>query len=284
MKVALVTCRLLPEPDADQELLLYACRARGLDAELAAWDDPSVAWERFELAVLRSTWNYHLAPDRFASWLGRAATATRILNPPDVVRGNLHKRYLVELAMAGLPVVPTALLTRGSGRRLADVLDTHGWGDVVIKPAISAASRDTVRVGAGAHHVGEAHLAGLVEREDTLVQAYQPAVEEHGERALVWIDGAFTHAVRKSPRFSADAESVSEALPISPAELALGRRALASYTDELLYARVDVVPAADGSPRIMELELIEPSLFLRQAPAALERLVRAIARSARRGR
>ena len=111
-----------------------------------------------------------------------------------------------------------------------------------------------------------------------LVQPYLPSVEDHGERALVWIDGAFTHAVRKTPRFAGGVEQVSDALPISAAELATGTAALAGFGDEMLYARVDVAPGPDGVPVVMELELVEPSLFLLQSPAALERLVAGVAR------
>jgi hypothetical protein len=118
----------------------------------------------------------------------------------------------------------------------------------------------------------------LCAERDLLIQPYLPSVEGHGERALVWIDGEFTHAVRKSPRFADGAESVSEALPISSAERALGHAALRDVADQLLYARVDVALGFDGTPVLMELELIEPSLFLLQNPRALQRLVEGIRR------
>ena len=111
-----------------------------------------------------------------------------------------------------------------------------------------------------------------------LVQPYLTSVDGYGERALVWIDGEFTHAVRKSPRFAVDAEHVSEALPISDAERAVGTAALAHIHDRLLYARVDVVPGPTAAPLVMELELVEPSLFLLQSPPALERFVAGIRR------
>src|SRR6185295_2811306 len=126
---------------------------------------------------------------------------------------------------------------------------------------------------------GERHLRSLVERQDALVQPYLPGVDEHGERALVWIDGEVTHAVRKSPRFHGEAERVSPAsVPISAAEHALAELALAVVDRPLLYARVDVAPGPEGRPVVMELELIEPSLFFAQSPTALDRLVRAVRR------
>jgi hypothetical protein len=121
----------------------------------------------------------------------------------------------------------------------------------------------------------------LVDRGDALVQPYQASVAEYGERALVWIDGEFTHAVRKSPRFVGDPERVSPAVPIAPDEAELAHAALAAASDRggaLLYARVDVVRDEAGAPRVMEVELIEPSLFFLKAPHALDRYVRAVVR------
>ncbi|MBU6379453.1 MAG: hypothetical protein KJS95_13110, partial [Gammaproteobacteria bacterium] len=122
----------------------------------------------------------------------------------------------------------------------------------------------------------------LLPVSDLLVQPYLDSVDDYGERALVWIDGEFTHAVRKTPRFAGGVESVSAALPITAAERAVGEAALAALAGgDLLYARVDVAPGADGSPVVMELELVEPSLFLLQHPPALQRLVDSILRRLR---
>jgi glutathione synthase/RimK-type ligase-like ATP-grasp enzyme len=193
-----------------------------------------------------------------------------------VVLWNLHKSYLLELARSGVPVTPTHLVPRGSAERLADVAAARGWTDLVVKPAVSAGSRLTLRADAGSER-GEGHLRALTEREDALVQPYLPAVEGHGERSLVFIDGELTHAVRKAPRFAGDAVSVTGPFAVSDDEAALARLALAAVPVPVLYARVDVVPGADGRPMLMELELIEPSLFLEHGAGALERLVDAIA-------
>jgi glutathione synthase/RimK-type ligase-like ATP-grasp enzyme len=179
-----------------------------------------------------------------------------------------------------VPVVPTHLVRRGEATRLADVMGEHGWPDVVVKPAISAGSRNTLRI---EHEMdrGEAHLRVLAREGDVLVQPYLASVEGYGERSLVWIDGELTHAVRKSRRFLGDPESVSAALPIAPEEAELARRALAAVPaamTPLLYARVDTARDSDGQPCLMELELVEPSLFFPQSPAALDRYVRAVQR------
>jgi glutathione synthase/RimK-type ligase-like ATP-grasp enzyme len=273
--VALASCHALPKHDQDQAPLLAGLRAAGLRAEVLAWDDPTADFSSARLTLLRATWNYAQQPERFADWLARTAEVTALWNPWPVVRWNLHKGYLLDLAHAGVRVTPTHLVPRGSAERLADVAAARGWGDVVVKPAVSAGSRLTLRAGAGTER-GEAHLRALVAREDALVQPYLPAVEGHGERALIFIDGELTHAVRKGPRFAGEAESVTGPFDASEAEAALARAVLAAAPTPVLYARVDVAPDADGRPMLMELELIEPSLFFARGPRAVGRLVDAI--------
>lgn len=274
MDVLIASAHPLPEPDPDEAPLLASLAAAGIVARVAPWHDPDVDWSAAGVVLIRSTWNYYHRVDDFVAWARRVGE--RLHNPPDVVAWNAHKRYLLDLAAAGVPAVPTRLLGRGDATSLAAVLDAADWDDVVVKPAVSAASFRTLRTGRTAE--GEAHLRALVAERDTLVQPYLRSVEGYGERSLVWIDGELTHAVRKSPRFQSGHEAVSEAVPIAEDEALLARRALAAVPEPLLYARIDIARDAAGAPCVMELELIEPSLFLRQAPWALERLVAAVRR------
>ncbi len=278
------TCDPLPEPDPDEPLLRAAVAAEGGEYDLAAWDGPSVDWARADLVVPRSTWNYYERPGEFLAWARRVASVTRLLNPLAVIEANVDKAYLVGLERAGVPIVPTELVRRGDSRSLAAIAEARGWHDLVIKPAIGARSWGNLRVGTADLARGEAHLAALAEERDVLVQPYLSAVEDHGERSLVWIDGALTHSIRKQPRFGDDAEQVSEvAEPLPDGAQAIVDAALATQAPhELLYARVDVVPDASGRLVVMELELIEPSLFFAQDPMALERFARALVRHARR--
>lgn len=280
MELRIATCRPLPEPDPDEEPLLAALAARGVRARMAAWSDPGEDWSAPVATVVRSTWDYLHQPEAFLAWIERAARAAPLWNPPAVLRWNAHKFYLRELAGRGIPIVPTAFLERGARTTLAEVLERHGWDDAVVKPAISAASFGTVRVRTRVPEErarGEAHLAALLAERDVLVQRYAPAVATSGERALVWIDGALTHAVRKSPRFSDGEESVSVA-SVAEDERALALALLEPFRHELVYARVDLVRDERGAPQLMELELLEPSLFLVQHPPALARLADALAR------
>ena len=277
----IATCRVLPEPDPDQEPLLAALRERGLMARMAAWNDPHEDWSTPVPTVIRSTWDYLHDLPGFLHWVARAAAAAPLWNPPALVRWNAHKRYLLELAQRGHPVVPTELMPQGHGGTLRALCAARGWHDVVVKPAVSAASFGTARFRDPAAPAAEQHFAARVRAGDTLVQPYVAAVDGTGERAVVWIDGEFTHAVRKSPRFSEQDEQVSAALPIAADERRVAAAILAPFTRDLLYARVDLARDQDGTPQLMELELIEPSLFLVQHPPALARLVDGITRRLR---
>ena len=278
-RIALVTCRALPEPDPDQEPLLEALREAGLEAELLPWDEAGADPGAFDLCVLRSCWDYHLHLDEFRRWVVDADQRTLLENPSKVVRWNLHKRYLDELEGWGIPVVPTAWFERGDRVDLAALLKKRRWEDVVVKPAVSAASFRTARFGVDDLEQGQAFLEALVAERDAMVQPYLPSVDTDGERALVHVDGLFTHAVRKGARFSGEEEEVSEsAVPLEDEELDLAERTIARIGCPLLYARVDLMRDDGGAPRVSELELIEPSLFLAQYPEAMARLVEGVLR------
>ncbi len=289
--IALATCTPLPEHDGDLVPLRRALAAHGLAAQAVPWDAPPERFAGADLCVIRSTWDYVRRHDEFLAWTARLSASIPLWNPSAVVRWNSHKGYLLALARAGLPVVPTQLVPQSAAspdlRALLPALgsDPEGPFDVVVKPAISAGSFGTMRVGGPeALAAGQAHLAALAGAGDVLVQPYVPSVDGYGERSLVWIDGAFTHAVRKNPRFAGDAENVShEAVPIAEEERAVATRVLRMAPGPLLYARVDLVRDEAGAPRLMELELIEPSLFLDRAPAAAARMAVAIARIAAGG-
>jgi hypothetical protein len=269
--IGVVTCQFLPEADPDEGALLSSLRALGDRPEMVAWDDPAVDWQRFDLCVLRSTWNYFHDLKAFLEWAERVARMTHLCNGLEVVRWNAHKGYLRELASKGVAIVPTEWV-RDPTADLERVRRERGWSDLVVKPAVSAGSFETHRVRGG-------QPAPSLARGDWMVQPYLGAVETYGERSLVWIDGEFTHSVRKSPRFSGGHESVSDSLPLAPDEFAFGRRAIDAAPRDLLYARVDITRADDGELYLMELELIEPSLFLVQAPASLARFARAVNRA-----
>lgn len=278
MNIALATCAQLPEPDTDEQILLAALRQRGAQPRMVAWDDPAASLEGADLCVIRSTWNYYHQHARFIAWVDSAARATRLCNDSAIVRWNSHKRYLVELAERGAPVVPTEVCAAGSVAQLDEVLDRRGWSEAVVKPAVSAGSFETRRLTRDNTAEHQPWFSGLVADRDMMVQPYVRSVNGHGERCLVFIDGELSHSIRKNPRFADGHESVSGPLPVSDDERAAAESILASVAAPLLYARVDLARDERGAPQLMELELIEPSLFLMQHTPALERFADAIIR------
>ena len=276
MKLRIATCKTLPEVDADAAPLAMALAAAGIDAELLAWDDPTVEWSRPIPTVLRSTWNYALDVIGFLAWIDRVAAAAPLWNPAPIVRGNVHKRYLVDLAARGVSVVPTLLVERGATCDLVEAAARFGSARLVIKPEVGAGSLGTRVFTIGGPHTNptpHTHLAGLTTHGAALVQPYVASVDGYGERSLVWIDGALSHAIRKHPRFVGDAERVEGPVPIADDERALAEAALAPFVGEILYGRVDLARDASGRPMVMELELVEPSLFFSKLPGAADRFV-----------
>jgi glutathione synthase/RimK-type ligase-like ATP-grasp enzyme len=245
-------------------------------ASTRAWDDPTVDWSAARACVLRSTWNYLHHHPEFLAWVDRCAAVTNLWNPAPVVHWNSHKGYLCELAAKGLPVVPTKVVRKGERASLAEL--AGDWSEVVVKPAVGAGSWGTFRVGPGEWAAGQAHLDALSRDRDMLVQPYFHSVHGHGERAVIWIDGQFSHEVRKTPRFSGDVEEISLGQPVGDAERAVAEAVLAAAPGPLLYARVDLARDEQGRPHLMELEVIEPSLFFYKYPPAAAVMARAIAR------
>jgi len=283
MTVALVTAAAARHLDEDLPPLCAALGRAGIAHEVVVWDDPSVPWTDFELAVLRSTWDYPARRDEFVAWARRVPT--RLLNAPEIVAWNTDKRYLRDLALRGVPVVSTAWIGPTDPIELPEV------GDFVVKPAIGAGAIDSARYGQHRLAQAAAHVGRLQHQGRTaMVQPYLFGVDTQGETALVFFRGAFSHGVRKGPIFAAETRYVEglyakeEIGPraASPQELALARRALDAVPggpEPLLYARVDVAPDSDGSPLLLELELTEPSVFLCCAENAADRMAAAIASS-----
>lgn len=273
--IALVTAIAATGLDDDLAPLQQACEAAGLRTTVVAWDDPTVSWARFDAALLRSTWDYTQRLPAFLDWCARIASITRLLNPLDVVRWNTDKHYLRDLATRGVPVIESHIL-----EPCDDPADCPALDECVVKPCIGAGSRDTQRYQAHEREAALAHIRRLLDAgRSVLVQPYLDQVDSAGETALLFFDGRFSHAIRKGPLLQrgGDAtralfapEHITARVP-SPAELRTAERVLAALPwPRLAYARVDLLPAPDG-PKLLELELTEPSLFLDTAPGAAER-------------
>ncbi|MFJ7073058.1 RimK family alpha-L-glutamate ligase [Streptomyces sp. NPDC098781] len=282
-RIALVTCRPGPGIGEDRDLpvLVRELRAAGADADAVYWDDETVDWGGHDLAVIRSTWDYSWRAAEFLAWVERCGKATRLANPAGVVRWNADKRYLGELAEAGVPVVPTRYLAPGDD---TDLPQDHEY---VVKPTSGAGARFAARYSPDEHDTAVRQLARMhAEGLTAMVQPYLRNIDASGERALQFYGGRLLHASRKGAVLTAgtpyDQRKVAhpglEPWTPTPAELAVAERALAAVPEagELLYARVDLADGDDGQPRVMELELVEPNLFLSLHPGSVPDVVAAI--------
>jgi hypothetical protein len=279
MRIALVTYRRLPDLDPDDRPLAAALAARGHQVAATLWDDSEVDWSSFDLAMLRSPWDYFHRRDEFLSWAARAAAATRLLNPLDLVRWNSHKSYLVELRRRGAAVVPTEIVPAGSTLDVRARMAANGWARAVLKPAVSADAYGTILVDESGMAAAQAHADALLAERDVMIQPYLKSVEEPGERCLVHIDGRFSHAVRKRSHFLGGRHAGPEGVAVEAAddERDTAARVLRlAGAEAALYARVDLARDDDGRPCLMELELVEPTLFFTGAPGAAERMADAL--------
>lgn len=273
--ILLATCSSRPDLTASDAVLASALRSRGAEVRVAPWDQVSPATIDAATVCLRSTWDYHCRPDEFRRWItSLQAAGVSLWNPAETVLANMDKRYLAGLAEAGIAIPPTVWLEPGADVDPAALLREAGWDRGVLKPRISATAHGTLLVSRDSS-VEPADLAP-VSAAGGLLQRFVPEVVEGGEVSLVFIAGTCSHAVRKRPRagdfrVQHDFGGTASREAVDPALVRFGRRALEASGLAWLYARVDVVETTDG-PLLMELELIEPDLFLDQAPEAAERL------------
>ena len=290
MDLTLVTCLDMPQPDVDEQPLLDALAEAGIETRMAAWDDPEVDWNATMLTVIRSTWNYTADRDAFLAWARSTSSGkTTLRNSLGAIVPNTHKSYLASLERAEVPVVPTRWYMRGGKPGDADAMRALPWERVVAKPAIGAGSggvRGFDLMSDDEVEAAAAHVTVLQATGDVLVQPQLASIADEGERNVVWIGGDFTHTVRKGQRLDGEPPAVLGARPVSEDERRLALRALRTvpaYTNvELLYARVDMATDELGDLRVVELELVEPSLFLAEYEPALEQMVATLRRDCAR--
>jgi glutathione synthase/RimK-type ligase-like ATP-grasp enzyme len=290
-RIALVTAQEARALDEDLCPLANALHHAGVEAHVVCWDAPQ-DWSQFDMLLLRSTWNYMSRLHEFLSWAEQAARAAPLINTLATVRWNIDKHYLGELARAGVPVVPTTFLEPGVdvAAAVTGFLAAHDSREFVVKPAIGAGSRDAQRHHRDARALALTHAERLLAAgRSALLQPYLSRVDDEGEAALIYFGGDFSHSIRKGPLLQPGGGSTAALFApesISPRsvaadEIALARRTLAALPFEMpLYARVDLIRDRHGQPLLLELELIEPSLFFAHAPGAAARFAACIRRFA----
>jgi len=285
--IALVTTQAARGHDHDLDILTAALDAASQQWQIVNWDDASLDWSQFAIAVLRSTWDYYARLDEFVAWVDRVSAQTTLCNPAEIVRWNVDKRYLQEMSEQGIPVMATTFVSQ-----LIDITQELIAQDVIIKPVVSAGSNNTARhrndaVAARAQLDHILSNAGVA-----MVQPYSPTIDSVGETGLVYLGGKFSHAFGKDAVFG-EAEQVHNGVHVqevitartaNPNEHLLGDSVMKFLKSRFgvtpLYARIDMVTNIDGVPEIMEVELTEPSLYLHLDAESPERAATALANAA----
>lgn len=285
-RLALVTAAAARDLDEDLPPLEAALRDAGVDYAVVDWHDAAADWSKFKLALIRSTWDYTQRLHEFLDWAARAGAATRLVNPSEVIRWNTDKHYLGDLARAGVAAVPSHFIEPGedAAHLLDRFLIAHASEEFVVKPSVGAGSRDAQRHGRDERAAALAHAQRLLDAgRSVLLQPYLARVDEHGETALIFFDGKFSHAIRKGPllhRGTAPTRALFAPEHITPRtphadELRVAEAALAAipYATPLTYARVDLIRDGADAPCVLELELTEPSLFFAHGDGSAARFV-----------
>lgn len=296
--LALVTSFTCLSNDYDMPLLLDACRVAGFSVEICDWEEEAIDWSSFDAVLLRSPWNYTERLSAFLSWCERVASLTHLFNPLSVARWALDKYYLADLAAYGVPIVPTAFVAPGADpdNAVRAFLAAHPQAsEIVIKPTVGAYSKDVQRFALPCAEQASRYVRHLLGKgRHVILQPYLVSIDRDGETNLVYFDGVYSHAIRKSPMLLADGTvnvptqdlrqarvADDEERGIADATLQAAMRHL-NLNQPLLYSRVDLIRDDDGRPVVLELEICEPSLNLSFAEGSATRFACAIAQRMRR--
>jgi len=277
-RIAIATCTDYAALKVDDELLREELAARDVETASVVWDREGNELGSFDACLVRSTWDYHEKHEEFLAWTRRTEAAMPLWNDAKTIAWNSNKTYLRQLAERGVPIVPTVWLQRSSRASLDDLLAERGWEEAVVKPVVDLGARNLSRVRPGE---GEEALTRILARHDAMVQPFLPSLEAQGELSLIYIDGNFSHTVRKRPapgdfRVQSIWGGTFEPAKPTPDQVEIAQRALAQVDPSPLYARADLVDDLNGRPCLIELELIEPNLYLTQHPLAVGVLADAI--------
>jgi glutathione synthase/RimK-type ligase-like ATP-grasp enzyme len=265
----------------DDSLLQEALKRRGLTSVRLDWSDPEVDWSQFRAVVFRTTWDYFERIDEFTAWLKEVEQKTRVINDPSIIWWNLDKHYLHDLEQRGVPVVESIFIEKGDPLNLRERLESAGWDEGVIKPCISGSAWNTFRVNLENVSEVEATIDPLLKHYSFILQPFLRQIVETGEDTLMVIGGKETHAVRKVAkpgdfRVQDDHGGTVHDHHPSAEQVALAEKAIAACSPSPAYGRVDMVRNNDGEWVVMELELIEPELWLRHHPPAADHFAEAL--------
>lgn len=294
MDFTFLTCSTLADLDPDDRLALNVLTDRGYACQGVVWDDPAIDWDKSGVCVLRSTWDYHVKFEKFMQWIDEVTSKTQLINPPHLVQWNVRKTYLRDLAEQGVPVTPTHWLTDASELSIAAAAEAFPDSEkLVVKPTIGLATSGVKMVARDEILTLKDHIEEQLKLGEVMVQPFLSSVQDYGERSLMFLGGTYSHAARKSAfqhmataggagerAITADdleietANATMKALPMVPA-----LRSCNTTIEQIAYARVDLVRDANNKPLVLEVELVEPSLFLAYSPNAPARFADVLEKS-----
>jgi glutathione synthase/RimK-type ligase-like ATP-grasp enzyme len=276
MRVALITGAEMAKPDPESYLLIQELDHLGIASELISWRAP-LDWSLFDLIIIRTPWDYFLHLEEFLSWVEAVEKVSKVLNSSRILRWNSHKKYLKELSSLGIPTVPTVWVKQN--QESLGLFDSIEWQTVVVKPAVSIGAVGALKGASKDSHVRE-HFEQELKKGDVMIQPFLESISDFGELSLIYFNGIYSHSILKKPQNGdyrvQDSYGGTNALFNSALETQqIGTQVIACLPDISLYARVDLVKYQDQW-LLMELEAIEPELFLPIAPQAAKNFAKAI--------
>jgi glutathione synthase/RimK-type ligase-like ATP-grasp enzyme len=290
--ITILTCKEYFDPETpsvytdnillEYRLLKEALERLGLKVDRAYWDDPNYDWSQTRAVVFRTIWDYFERFEEFWPWLQSAEQQTQLINSMSLIEWNIDKAYLFDLEKQGIPVVPSVLVKKGQFQNLSEIARSMNWTDLVVKPTIAGGGYLTYKYSHADLAQNQAQFDALVAERDMLVQGYISSITEKGEASLMVFGGEFTHSILKRAktgdfRVQDDFGGTVHAYQETRDEVALAQKVMAQCPDMPAYGRVDIVWDDQGQPMVSELEIIEPELWVRQAPWSAEVFACAIA-------
>jgi glutathione synthase/RimK-type ligase-like ATP-grasp enzyme len=284
-EVALVTYKepsqMHEKLSEDDSLLVEPLKKEGFQVEVLSWDKDNVGWERFSKVIIRSTWDYHYRIDEYKRWLTRREQqGVPLWNPPEIVKWNLDKRYLLELKDKGISIIPTVLVEQGQARNLQSIIEDHNWQEIIIKPTVGASAYQIFKAKKEQISSLQVKMDEVLAKSAVLVQPFMPQVQTEGEYSFIFIGGRYSHTVLKRPqhyefRVQAKFGGIYSIYQPSAKLIRQAENICKLVPSPLLYARVDCFNV-NGELVLVELELNEPRLFLELHPQSAIQFAQAV--------